>query len=44
MNIKTLYLLTADRKSFYARMGWQLLYREKYRGRQVVLMGIRTAT
>lgn len=42
-NAKRLYLFTPDRKSFYARMGWQLLYREKYRGQQVTLMEIRTA-
>jgi predicted N-acetyltransferase YhbS len=42
-NAKILYLFTPDRESFYARMGWQLLNREKYRGRQVVLMEIRTA-
>lgn len=43
INAKILYLFTPDRESFYARMGWQLLYREKYRGQQVVLMEIKTA-
>jgi GNAT superfamily N-acetyltransferase len=43
INAKTVYLFTPDRESFYARMGWQLLYREKYRGQRVVLMEIRTA-
>ena len=43
MNTKILYLFTPDRESFYAGMGWQLLYREKYRGQRVVLMEIRTA-
>ncbi|MGD9173129.1 MAG: GNAT family N-acetyltransferase [Desulfobacterales bacterium] len=43
INAKILYLFTPDRENFYARMGWQLLYREKYRGQQVVLMEIRTA-
>lgn len=43
INAKILYLFTPDRQNFYARMGWQLLYREKYRGQQVVLMRIRTA-
>lgn len=42
-NANMLYLFTPDRKSFYARMGWQLLYHEKYRGQQVTLMEIRTA-
>jgi GNAT superfamily N-acetyltransferase len=38
---KILYLFTPDREGFYARLGWQMLYREKYRGQQVALMKTR---
>ena len=44
INTQILYLFTPDRQRFYAGMGWQFLYREKYRGQRVVLMEIRTAT
>ena len=43
INAKMLYLFTPDREGFYARMGWQVLYREMYRGQQVVLMETRVA-
>ncbi len=43
MDAKMLYLFTPDRERFYTRLGWRLLYREKYRGEQVAVMEIRIA-
>ena len=43
MDTKMLYLFTPDREGFYTRLGWRLLYREKYRGQPVVVMEIGVA-
>lgn len=38
LGVPRLYLFTEDRAPFYARMGWQALRRETYRGEEVTLM------
>lgn len=38
--IKTLYLYTPDRESFYQRLGWQTITKEKYRQTDVTIMSI----
>lgn len=38
LGVPRLYLFTADRAAFYARMGWQALASEPYRGEQVTVM------
>jgi N-acetylglutamate synthase-like GNAT family acetyltransferase len=43
MDAKKLYLFTPDRQLFYTRLGWRLLYREKYRKQQVAVMEINVA-
>ncbi len=40
LDVKTLYLYTPDRESFYARMGWLVLERTEYMGVKVVIMSI----
>lgn len=41
LGIKTLYLFTPDRETFYSRMGWQVLDRTDYRGHSIVIMSIK---
>ncbi len=38
LDVKTLYLYTPDRESFYARMGWSIHERTEYMGVGVVIM------
>jgi N-acetylglutamate synthase-like GNAT family acetyltransferase len=40
-NIKTLYLFTPDKESFYTKLGWSALAKEKYRGYSVTIMAIK---
>lgn len=40
MGVPQLYLFTAGAERFYAALGWQLLMRERYRGREVAIMAI----
>jgi GNAT superfamily N-acetyltransferase len=39
-NIKTLYLYTPDRESFYARLGWSTLEKTDYHGYPVTIMNV----
>jgi predicted N-acetyltransferase YhbS len=38
LGIRQLYLYTRSHESFYARMGWRLVERSPYHGREVVIM------
>ena len=41
LGVKTLYLFTPDRETFYARMGWRVRERPEYRGEDVVVYAYR---
>ncbi len=43
LGVKTLYLYTPDRESFYARMGWTVHERTQYMGTDVVIMRLSLA-
>jgi N-acetylglutamate synthase-like GNAT family acetyltransferase len=38
ISLDRLYLLTPDRSSFYARLGWNVLDKVEYRGENVTIM------
>jgi len=40
LKVTVLYLFTPDRETFYARMGWSVLERTRYKGEHVVIMSI----
>ncbi len=40
LNVATLYLITPDQQSLYARLGWQPLKNLPYRGEDVTLMSV----
>jgi len=42
LGVKTLYLFTWDREKLYARLGWSVIERSVYHGRQVTVMSIET--
>ena len=39
-NVKTLYLYTTDRETFYARLGWSTLEKTDYHGYPVTIMSV----
>jgi len=41
LKVKTFYLFTTDKESLYARLGWKVRERTRYRGEQVVIMEFR---
>jgi N-acetylglutamate synthase-like GNAT family acetyltransferase len=40
LKVPALYLFTPDRETFYARMGWSVLERTRYKGENIVIMSI----
>ncbi len=43
LQVPRLYLFTPDKMDYYARMGWETLFREPYRGEDVTVMKLELA-
>ncbi len=40
LGVRTCYLYTPDRETFYSRLAWTVLERTEYRGEQIVIMEV----
>ena len=43
LGVRTCYLFTPDRETFYSRLGWTVLERPEYRGERIVIMKLELA-
>lgn len=41
LGVEALYLFTPDKEGFYARRGWSVIERTRYRAHQIVVMSLR---